>query len=184
MTALPHAPRIEAPKAAPRGTHRGVRWLVFLGLMGILVLRVPQTQAMLQERLPLEAPADLEPELLQLSVSVALLLGVIAFGIVIALYLGLAGVLEQNLFRGTLQLGGRLHIGLFTAIVVATLVPLQLWSFFSGSMPGPAVKALPVLLLCSAVLLLYRRSLAKNGLRRSVLVSAVAIALGAAVSIV
>ncbi|XTR51427.1 hypothetical protein ACOM2C_14660 [Pseudarthrobacter sp. So.54] len=63
-------------------------------------------------------------------------------------------------------------------------MPLQLWSFFSGSMPGTAVKALPVLVLCAAVLLLYRRSLAKVGLRRAVLVSAVAVALGAAVSIV
>ncbi|XAS64452.1 hypothetical protein VUN84_01830 [Micrococcaceae bacterium Sec5.8] len=184
MSVLPQAPRLEAPHALRRGTHRGVRWLIFLGLMGILLLRVPQTQAMLQEKLPLEAPADMEPELLQLSVSVALLLGIIAFGIVLALYLGLAGVLEQNLFGGTRHLGRRVHIGLFTAIVVATLVPLQLWSFFSGSMPGTAVKALPVLVLCAAVLLLYRRSLAKVGLRRAVLVSAVAVALGAAVSIV
>jgi hypothetical protein len=184
MTALPQAPRIEVTNASPDGTHRGVRWMVFLGLMGILLLRVPQTQAMLQDRLPLEAPADMEPELLQLSVSVALLLGIIAFGIVLALYLGLAGLLEKSLFRGSLRLGRRLHIGLFTAIVVATLVPLQLWSFFSGSMPGTAVKVLPVVLLCSAVLLLYRRSLANNGLRRAALVGAAAIALGAAVSIV
>jgi hypothetical protein len=184
MTALPQAPRIEATIAPTAGTHRAVRWLVYLGLMGILLLRVPQTRAMLQEKLPLEAPADMEPELLQLSVSVALLLGIIAFAIVLALYLGLAGVLEKSLFRGTLRLGRRLHIGLFTAILVATLVPLQLWSFFSGSMPGAAVKVLPVILLCSAVLLLYRRSLANGGLRRAALVSAAALALGAAVSLV
>lgn len=184
MTALPQAPRLESAEAPSRSTHRGVRWMVFLGLMGILLLRIPQTQAMLQERLPLEAPADMEPELLQLSVSVALLLGVIAFGIVLALYLGLAAVLEQNLFRATLPLGKRLHIGLFTAVVAATLVPLQLWSYFSGSMPGSAMKVLPVVLLSAAVLLLYRRSLAKSGGRRAALVSAVAVALGAAVSIV
>ena len=79
---------------------------------------------------------------------------------------------------------GRLSIGLFTAVVVATLVPLQIWSFVSGSMPGSAAKALPVVVLCLVVLFLYRQSLKQLGGRRAVLVGVVAVALGAAVSIV
>ncbi len=184
MTALPQAPRIEAPDAAAPATHRAVRWLVYAAVMGMLLLRLPQTRAMLEARVPVEAPEELEPELLQLAVSVALVLGIIAFAIVLAIYLGLARLLEKHLFRGTLRLGRTMHIGLFTAIIVATLVPLQVWSFVSGAMPASAAKALPVVLLCLAVLVLYRQSLEQVGRRRAVLVGVVAIALGAAVSIV
>lgn len=184
MTALPQAPRIEATAATAPATHRAVRWLAYGAVMGMLLLRLPQTRSMLEARIPLEAPDELEPELLQLSVSIALVLGIIAFAIVLALYLGLARLLEKQLFRGTFRLGRRLSIGLFTAVVVATLVPLQIWSFVSGSMPGSAAKALPVVVLCLVILFLYRQSLKQLGGRRAVLVGVVAVALGAAVSIV
>lgn len=184
MTAVPQAPRVQVRETPASATHRVVRWAAFLGGMVLIILRIPQTQLMLQEKIPLTAPSDMEPEMIGLSVSVALLLGTIAFAIVLAMYLGLAAILERSLFSGTLRLGKSVRIGLFTAVVVAAIVPVQVWSMMSGEMPSTALKAGPVLLICLAVLVLYRRSLRGVGRARAVLAGFGAVALGVAVSVV
>lgn len=184
MAALPLAPPVEARQTRPSATSAIIRWAVFLGGMGLILLRIPQTEAMLAQQIPQTAPADMEPELVRLSVSVALLLGTIAFGIVLAMYLGFAAILERKLFPGELRFGKNLRLGLFTAVIIAAVVPVQLWSMASGGMPSSALKAAPVIACCLGVLVLYRRSLRDAGRARAILAGFGAVALGAAVAIV
>lgn len=184
MTAVPLAPRVEAREPRSSATSALIRWAVFLGGMALILLRIPQTEAMLVQQIPQTAPADMEPELVRLSVSVALLLGTIAFGIVLAMYLGFAAILERKLFPGELRFGKNLRLGLFTAVIVAAVVPVQVWSMLSGGMPSPALKAGPVIVCCLGVLFLYRRSLRDAGRARAAFAGLGAVALGAAVAIV
>ncbi|GAB2895019.1 hypothetical protein [Neomicrococcus lactis] len=145
----------------PRITTSWVSWSIFAIVMALILVRIPQTKAYLDQQVPLEAPADMEPELVELSVSVALLLGVVAFMMVLGIYLSVASYLERHLFKVSLLATSTPRIGLFTGIVGVTVLFVQLWALIAGAMPEPALRFLPVLgvtVLTTAAFLFATRS--------------------------
>ncbi|WP_271396028.1 hypothetical protein [Neomicrococcus lactis] len=173
MTTLPSAARTDVTvdyqgtarerrkKEFPRVTTAWVSWAIFAIAMTLILVRIPQTKAYLDQQVPLEAPADMEPELVELSVSVALLLGVVAFMMVLGIYLSVASYLERHLFKVSFPATSTPRIGLFTSIVGVTVLFVQLWALIAGAMPESALRFLPVLgvtVLTTAAFLFATRS--------------------------
>lgn len=173
MTTLPNAAHTDVTveyqdtarerrkKEFPRITAAWLSWTIFAIATALILVRIPQTKAFLDQQVPLEAPADMEPELVELSVSVALLLGVVAFMIVLGIYLSVASYLERHLFKVSLPAASTPRIGLFTSIVGVSVPFVQLWALIAGAMPEPALRFLPVLgvtVLTTAGFLLATRS--------------------------
>lgn len=154
---------------------RGIRSVVYFLLIGIMLLRLPQTHEMVQERLPGEQVAELGPELVGVAVSLALMVGVTGFFIIMALYLSLAAALDQYLYSGSFPLLGRqrnVRIGHFTTVVFCAIFPIQTWALFAGDLPPTSVRLLVVTVICAGLLIATRRSLTELPPHRAIVVSA------------
>lgn len=178
---------LQADQSAPqRATSFTVKWVVYLLLVGVMLVRLPQTQSMVEDELPQEQVDELGPELVGVAVSLALMVGVVGFFIIMALYLSLASILERHLHSSSYSVGGRgafLRIGLFTTIVLCSILPIQVWALLAGDLPNTPFRLTVVVLICTAVLFAARRSLIARGTRRAVIVAATAITLGLLVTV-
>lgn len=168
-----------------RPTSRPVRWGSYGVLMILLFLRLPQTHQSMTDQVAREA-GDLGPGLLNLAVSSALVIGLVVFAIVLAVYLALADLLERSLCDGSLRFGrdDRQGVGLYTAVAVCSILVIQGWALAAGQMPSTLERVTPVLIVGLAALVVYRRHLAGLGRFRAITAAAVAIFLGAAVTLI
>ena len=178
---------LQADQSAPqRATSSTVKWIAYLLLVGVMLARLPQTQGMVEDGLPQEHVAELGRELAGVAVSLALMVGIVAFFIIMALYLSLATALERHVHPASYSIGGHyafVRIGLFTTIVLCSILPIQVWALLAGELPNTPVRLAAVALICTAVLFAARRALIACGARRAVVVAATAITLGLLVSV-
>ena len=125
-----------------------------------------------------------DPSLIGLSVNVAVLVGVLVFAVVLALYLWFAGLLESRLLPQGLPLGGGQRIGLYTLVAGGLTVLSQGWALATGRMAEGPAEAAAVLAFALAAALLYRRRWRSCSAGRQVLVVVVAVATAALVAMV
>jgi len=186
LRATPAHPGTGPAGTAPATTPLVRRTLYVLGL-GLLLGRLPATAVQMREQTagaPAAGAAELDPALVGLAVNVAVLLGVLVFAVVLALYLWLAGVLDRRLVPEGLALGAGQRIGLCTLVAGGLTVLSQLYALWSGHMArGPAEAALVVAFALVAALL-YRRQWARRPRGRGLLVPAVAVAVAVLVTVV
>ncbi|MCD0445731.1 hypothetical protein LO763_19160 [Glycomyces sp. A-F 0318] len=131
------APPIEEEAAAaerPRSATSRPLWLLaYLVIVGLLVARIPQLQAYVDQEMPQESlDAIGDPELEQLAVRSAIMIGIVLLSLVAALYLSLAAVLERKVFTARIAVGKRTTFGLYFLVTVLCLVPGNLFSLVTG----------------------------------------------------
>jgi hypothetical protein len=186
LRGVPAHPATGAAGTDPATTPLVRRTVYALGL-GLLLCRLPTTSVQMREQavgtLAAEA-VELDPALVGLAVNVAVLLGVLVFAVVLALYLWLAGVLDRKLVPEGLALGAGQRIGLCTLVAGGLTVLSQLYALWSGHLArGPAEVALVVASALAAALL-YRRQWARRPRGRGLLVPAVAVVVAVLVTVV
>lgn len=175
-----------APRPLP-ATTRPVRTVLWAVGLGLLLLRLPATTDQMQDQAAAAVTGELQgvdPSLIELSVNVAVLVGVLVFAVVLALYLWFAGLLESRLLPQGLPLGGGQRIGLYTLVVGGLTVLSQGLALATGRMAEGPVEAAAVLVLALAAALLYRGRWRSCGAGRQVLVVVVAVATAALVAMV
>lgn len=175
LLGVPAHPDTGPADTVPATTPLVRRTLYALGL-GLLLCRLPTTTAEMRgqaaETLAAET-AELDPALLGLAVNVAVLLGVLIFAVVLALYLWLAGVLDRRLVPVGLALGAGQRIGLYTLVAGGLAVLSQLYALWNGHMARGPAEAVLVVAFALGAALLYRRQWARPR-GRALLVPAVA----------
>ncbi|GAA1765731.1 hypothetical protein [Kocuria aegyptia] len=175
-----------APGPLP-ATTRPVRTVLWAVGLGLLLLRLPRTTDLMHDQAAAAMADDLQgidPSLIGLSVNVAVLVGVLVFAVVLALYLWFAGLLERRLVPEGLPLGGGQRIGLYTMVVGGLTVLSQGWALATGRMAEGPVEAAAVPAFALAAALLYRSRWRSSGPGRQVLVLVVAVATAALVAMV
>lgn len=174
------------PRPLP-ATTRLVRTVLWAMGLGLLLLRLPATTDQMHDQAAAAVTDELrgvDPSLIGLSVNVAVLVGVLVFAVVLALYLWFAGLLESRLLPQGLPLGGGQRIGLYTLVAGGLTVLSQGWALATGRMAEGPAEAAAVLAFALAAALLYRRRWRSCSVGRQVLVVVVAVATAALVAMV
>jgi hypothetical protein len=142
---IPRIERVASRKSTSEDGSRPVdatprRWwvLVYLVTVAAVVVTAPTLRSEVDRQL---AGSDAvgqvhDPALADLAINIGMLLAVLLFMLVLALYLSLASVMDRSLFRPRLRPNGRGPIGLFFIVAACCTVPVHAVSA-AFSIAGP-----------------------------------------------
>ncbi|SDE21029.1 hypothetical protein [Glycomyces harbinensis] len=117
----------------PPATSRPLWLIAYFAIIALLVARIPQLETYVDGRMPQEAlDAIGDPELEQLAVRSAIMIGIVLLALVAALYLSLAAVLERAVFTARIAIGKGMSFGLYFLVITLCLIPANLFSLLTG----------------------------------------------------
>lgn len=133
LTAAPTAVDLSDLPARP-ATSRVLVLVAYSCVLVLLAIRVPRTYAYLSAHVPETLSVQIHDEGLEsLALKTGVFLAFLVTALAVAVFFGLARVLEKRLFAGALPLPAGRSLGLYCLVVMLAVLPLQVQGALSGS---------------------------------------------------
>jgi hypothetical protein len=171
----PPAPAVEDDR--PPRTTPWLWFAAYFAIMGLVAARVPLVIREAAAHMPEDVKRELSANALDMATTVAGIAFVGTYAVVMALYLWLVAFLDKRMLRTKASVG-RLNVGLYFAIVLASTVPVHLTAVVAQVADARALPGFYVYfpLVVAALLFAFRRHWLGLPGRRKALVILVAAA--------